>query len=66
MKQVNIETNGAGCDWIYMSLLSTLKNKVGELKNVGVGDGQDALIDIIRIAETMHEVCEARENSKQA
>ena len=65
MKQVNINTTGAGCDWIYMSLHATLKNKVGELKNVGVGDRQDALIDIIRIAETMREVCVARDNARE-
>lgn len=65
MKQVNIETSGAGCDWIYSSLFATLKTNVAELGAGSTILRQDKLDDIIRIAETMREVCVARDNARE-
>lgn len=66
MKQVNINTTGAGCDWIYLSLHATLKNKIDELGWVETCTRYDVLEDIIRIAKTMREVCVAREEAREA
>ena len=64
MKEVTINTGGAGCDWIYDALASTLGNKIAELKGAPRCMRDDNLVDIINIARTMREVCEARDNAK--